>query len=105
MSTPHPKSSLQAVPWPGFRPDGDGAPNRVEPPLSPARLADAIEPALSLDDLVRLLNGSRRSIERMKSAGKLPKPDFYLGRMPRWWPATIRGWIKAQAEGRGGRRS
>jgi predicted DNA-binding transcriptional regulator AlpA len=64
-------------------------------------LAAAIEPLLSLDDLTVILNVSRRAVERLKSAGKLPRPDLTIGRMPRWRPESIRRWIAEQAEGRG----
>jgi predicted DNA-binding transcriptional regulator AlpA len=73
----------------------------------PVRLADAdgrqpeapsaghiIEPMLSIDDLAALLNCSRRLVERMRSAGKIPKPDIHVGKCPRWKPATIRAWIE-----------
>jgi hypothetical protein len=49
---------------------------------------------LSQGDLVRVLNASRRTIERLRSAGKLPKPDLFLNKMPRWRPETIRAWIE-----------
>jgi predicted DNA-binding transcriptional regulator AlpA len=72
-----------------------------------ARVAPAplpIEAALTLDDLACLLAASRRTVERMRAAGKLPRPDFRVGRMPRWRPETIRAWLESQqAEGRGGR--
>jgi predicted DNA-binding transcriptional regulator AlpA len=61
-------------------------------------LTAAIEPLLSITDLVQILNVSRRAVERMRSAGKLPPPDLHVGRMPRWKAATIRAWI-----GKGGR--
>jgi excisionase family DNA binding protein len=48
----------------------------------------------SQDDLVHLLNAGRRTIERMRAAGKLPKPDLYVGRMPRWRRETVRDWIE-----------
>jgi excisionase family DNA binding protein len=57
-------------------------------------LAALIEPLLSVDDLARTLNASRRTIERMRSAGKLPRPDLHLGKLPRWKPETIRRWIE-----------
>lgn len=53
-----------------------------------------LEPLLKLADLTRLLNCSRRTIENLKSAGKLPPPDLQLNRMPRWRPATVRAWIE-----------
>ncbi len=59
-----------------------------------ARLALAgIEPMLTLDDWPFVLNCSRREVERMKSAGTLPPPDFHVGRMPRWKAATVRAYI------------
>jgi predicted DNA-binding transcriptional regulator AlpA len=57
-----------------------------------------IEPMLSIDDLAAILRCSRRLVERMRSAGKVPKPDIKIGKMPRWKAATIRAWIE-----RGGR--
>jgi hypothetical protein len=71
-------------------------------PLSEAPRARAlpagVEPLLSLDDLVVILKCSRRLIERMRAAGKLPRPQLYAGKCPRWKPETIRAWIE-----RGGR--
>ncbi len=78
----------------------------------PVRLADAIdhqpeaakpgrmlpadmEPMLGMDELAAFLSCSRRLVERMRSAGKVPKPDMHVGRCPRWKPATIRTWIKS----------
>jgi excisionase family DNA binding protein len=51
-------------------------------------------PLLSVDDLARILNASRRTIERLRSAGKLPKPDLLIGKMPRWRHETVRDWIE-----------
>ena len=63
----------------------------------------ALDPLLSIDDLARVLNCGRRSVERLLSAGRLPRPDVRLGRMPRWRTVTIREWINGQAAGRGKR--
>jgi excisionase family DNA binding protein len=57
-------------------------------------LATAIGPLLTIEDLAALLKCSRRLVERMRSAGKLPPPDLHVGRMPRWKAATIRAWIE-----------
>ncbi len=57
-----------------------------------------LEPMLSLDGLATLMNASRRTMERLRTAGKLPKPDLAIGKMPRWSPETIRRWIAEQAE-------
>lgn len=72
------------------------APGTDTPPV-----IGGIEPMLSVDDLARILSGSRRTVERMRSAGKLPRPDLHLGKCPRWRPDTVRAWIADQARGRG----
>jgi len=72
-------------PRPEARPQGDFPRGRTLPA--------GIEPMLHIDDLAELLSCSRRLIERMRSAGKVPKPDIHVGRCPRWKPATIRAWI------------
>jgi hypothetical protein len=67
-----------------------------------ARLALAgVQPALTLDDWPFVLNCSRREVERMKSAGRLPAPDFHVGKLPRWTAATVRSWMLAKADTRG----
>jgi predicted DNA-binding transcriptional regulator AlpA len=55
---------------------------------------NVIESLLSIDDLIRILGCSRRLLERMRAAGKLPHPDIMIGRMPRWKAETIRDWIE-----------
>jgi predicted DNA-binding transcriptional regulator AlpA len=61
--------------------------------------AGPIAPLLKINDLARVLSCSRREIERMRSAGRLPRPDLTVGRRsPRWRPETILAWI---AEGGG----
>jgi predicted DNA-binding transcriptional regulator AlpA len=82
LATPHP-------------PDVDP----IDSPAAPARpqgrtLPASIEPLLHIDDLAELLSCSRRLVERMRSAGKIPKPDIHVGKCPRWKPATIRAWIE-----------
>ncbi len=56
----------------------------------------AIEPLLSIAELAAVLRCSRRLIERMRSAGKLPRPTLHVGRCPRWTAASIREWINAK---------
>jgi hypothetical protein len=48
----------------------------------------------SIDDLRRYLNCSRRAVERLKSAGRLPRPALHVGRMPRWSPTAVRRWAE-----------
>jgi predicted DNA-binding transcriptional regulator AlpA len=55
------------------------------------------ERMISMDALADMLDVSRRTVERMRSAGKIPNPDVHAGKMPRWKPETIRRWIDKQA--------
>lgn len=50
--------------------------------------------AFRLDELAQALGISRRSIERERAAGRFPKPDLHIGRMPLWRPETIRRWVE-----------
>ncbi|MGA2701531.1 MAG: helix-turn-helix domain-containing protein [Isosphaeraceae bacterium] len=71
------------------------AARQAGPPARPGRTLPAgIEPMLGIDDLAALLSCSRRLVERMRSAGKVPRPDIKIGKMPRWKAATIRAWIE-----------
>ena len=79
--------------------------NAIDPPEDPRpepkhgpTLPAGFERMFSIDDLAALLSCSRRLVERMRSAGKVPKPDIKVGKMPRWRVETIRRWIE-----RGGR--
>ncbi len=58
----------------GARPQG-GFPRDRTPPAS-------IELMLHIDDLAELLSCSHRLAERMRSAGKVFKPDIHTGRCP-----------------------
>jgi hypothetical protein len=73
----------------------------IEPPASPPHengkrtLPAGLSPMLGIDDLAALLSCSRRMVERMRAAGKLPPPDLMVGRCPRWRAErTVRGWIE-----------
>jgi predicted DNA-binding transcriptional regulator AlpA len=61
-------------------------------------VAAAITPLLRISDLVRFLVCDRRTIERLRASGKLPRPDLSIGRSPRWRASTIQAWVE-----RGGR--
>jgi predicted DNA-binding transcriptional regulator AlpA len=50
--------------------------------------------ALRLDELAAALGVSRRAVERERSAGRFPRPDLTIGRMPLWRPETIRRWLE-----------
>jgi predicted DNA-binding transcriptional regulator AlpA len=51
-----------------------------------------------LNDLAALTGLSRRTLERERSAGRLPRPDLRVGKRVLWRPDTINEWLK-----RGGR--
>jgi len=40
-----------------------------------------------------LLGISVRTLERLASAGKFPRPDAHAGRCPLWRRTTLEGWI------------
>jgi predicted DNA-binding transcriptional regulator AlpA len=54
----------------------------------------SIEPLVTKADLEQILQIDSRTIDRMRSSGKLPKPDLFLSRMPRWKASTVRDWIE-----------
>lgn len=71
----------------------------VEPcPIGPGVDATGKRLTIRLDELPCALGVSRRTIERERSAGRFPRPDLIIGRMPLWRPETIREWVE-----RGGR--
>ena len=52
-----------------------------------------VEPLLSVRDVADALGCGRRTIERMRSAGKFPRPDLHVGKLPRWKRETLTRWI------------
>ena len=66
----------------------------MTPAPGPEGPAPGMEPLLGIADLATYLNCSRRLVERMRSAGKVPPPDLHVGRMPRWKPETVRRWTE-----------
>jgi hypothetical protein len=79
----------------------------VEPlhPTAPSSSAtSSIPPLLTRDDLAATLRVDIRTLDRLRSAGRLPAPDIVLSRSPRWLPGTIEAWLAQEANGRGGRR-
>jgi predicted DNA-binding transcriptional regulator AlpA len=49
---------------------------------------------LRLDEVATAIGISRRALERERSAGRFPKPDLRIGRMPLWRLETILAWIE-----------
>jgi predicted DNA-binding transcriptional regulator AlpA len=74
----------------------EAAPCRQTGPPDPAGDApgEVCRLTLRLDELARALGISRRALERERSAGRFPRPDLTIGRMPLWRPETIRDWIE-----------
>jgi hypothetical protein len=68
----------------------------LSPPLGRSAPTSGLplEPLLSIAALAATLACSRRVVERMRAAGKLPRPDLRVGKMPRWWVETIRTFIE-----------
>ena len=62
----------------------------------------AVDPGeilLGLADLAKLLGISRRTLERERAAGHVPKPTIIIGsRTPRWSRATITRWLETSSE-------
>lgn len=50
--------------------------------------------AWRLSEVAESLGISRRALERERAAGRFPKPDLTVGRMPLWCPETLRGWVE-----------
>jgi predicted DNA-binding transcriptional regulator AlpA len=70
-----------------------------------ARLCEALERhdkpnnhvdrlTLRLDELAASLGVSRSVIDRLRAAGRLPRPDLHIGKMSLYKPETIRRWIE-----------
>ena len=47
---------------------------------------------LRLDEVAAMFGVSRRAIERERSAGRFPRHDLTIGKMPLWRPETLREW-------------
>jgi predicted DNA-binding transcriptional regulator AlpA len=57
--------------------------------------AGLVEPLLDRSDLATVLRCSLVTIDRLKAAGKLPRPDLIIGgRSPRWRVSTVRAYLE-----------
>lgn len=54
---------------------------------------------VSKRELARLLSMSERSIDRLRDAGRLPRPILLAGKLLRWDRALIERWVAAGAPG------
>jgi len=57
--------------------------------------ASLIPTLVTRDDIADALRVDKRTLDRLRSAGKLPKPDLFIFRSSRWRPETIRAWIES----------
>ncbi len=62
---------------------------RPTPDVDPAPRPTPERLTLRLDDLAESLGVSRRTLERERSAGRFPRPDLMIGKMPLWRPESI----------------
>lgn len=53
------------------------------------RLTDVERLAYRAAEVAAMLGVSRRLLDRESSAGRFPRPDLYLGRVPLWKRDTI----------------
>ena len=60
-------------------------------------VAAPLEKMFGITELADLLSVSRRTVDRLRAAGKLPKPDAVVGTMPRWQPDSFRRWLADQS--------
>jgi hypothetical protein len=88
-----PPAPAHAIPPPEAATRPAGVPKLTDVPG--LKGAADLEPLLRTVDLARVLGRSRRVVERLRAAGRLPAPDLYVGnRSPRWKPTTIRDWVE-----------
>jgi predicted DNA-binding transcriptional regulator AlpA len=97
--TPNPRPRSSTADLSPIRLADSPGPAEPSEPMAGARstrpsLPAGLEPMVTTEDFVALLRCNRRTFERLRSAGKLPRPDIQLGRMPRWRAQTIREWIE-----------
>jgi predicted DNA-binding transcriptional regulator AlpA len=71
---------------------------QADPRRSPVPPTVAERLALRLDEVARTFGVSRRSIERERSAGRFPRPDLTIGRMPLWRPETLARWVEGSGQ-------
>ncbi len=76
---------------------------RSEPIISAPGSAPGIERlAYRLDEVARMLGVSRRTIERLRSAGRFPQPNGTAGKAALWTRASLVAWLEAGGSGRQG---
>ena len=59
---------------------------------------DATSNYLSRERFAQMLDVSEKTIDRRVDERKLPEPDLYVGRQPRWEYANVVGWLKTHKQ-------
>lgn len=54
----------------------------------------ALEPLLTVADIIVILKCHRRTFERLRAAKKFPPPDVHVGTRSMWFPETVRRWLE-----------
>ncbi len=73
---------------------GSDLPHESQQPDSPAQPLPSERLLIRMNEVATSLGISRRTLERERSAGRFPRPDKTIGRMPMWIPETIREWAE-----------
>jgi predicted DNA-binding transcriptional regulator AlpA len=71
--------------------DALGRQSKSQPPV--ARMT------LRIDEVADAVGVSRRVLERERAAGRMPKSDLRIGKMPLWRVETIHAWINSGGKG------
>jgi hypothetical protein len=50
--------------------------------------------ALRRSEIAQALGVKIRVLQREQAAGRFPRPDLHVGRVPLWTPETIRRWVE-----------
>jgi hypothetical protein len=96
--TEAPACAVEQAPASALRTKSGNATERLAGSIVRLALA-GLEPALEIDDWSVLFGCSRREVERLRAAGKLPPPDLKVGKSPKWLPASVRKFLEKQARG------
>lgn len=54
--------------------------------------------SLGLVDMGAIFNRAKSTLQADLRHGRVPAPDFYIGRSPRWLPATVENFLMSKVE-------
>lgn len=66
------------------------------PDPRPVTISPADPPRLTyrLHEIHKCIGVSRRTLERLRAAGRFPAPDVQVGKIPLWSAETLQRWVK-----------